>query len=71
VGRLSLTLLSLLFSILHSGYLYGLGSAVGSTAAQPNSIATFNSAAGSDSPLITNVSTTPNGKLNSFQKINL
>ncbi|KAF9121930.1 CCR4-NOT transcription complex subunit 7 [Mortierella sp. 14UC] len=39
------------------GYLYGLGSAVGSTAAQPvNSIATFNSAAGNDSPLITNAS---------------
>jgi hypothetical protein len=52
----------------YSGYLYGLGSAVGSTAAQPNSIATFNSAAGNDSPLITNQSAAPNGKPNSFQK---
>ncbi|KAG0327605.1 CCR4-NOT transcription complex subunit 7 [Dissophora globulifera] len=50
------------------GYLYGLGSAVGSTATQPNSLATFNSAAGNDSPLITNQSTAQNGKAGSFQK---
>ncbi|KAG0304558.1 CCR4-NOT transcription complex subunit 8 [Linnemannia gamsii] len=52
------------------GYLYGLGSAVGSTAAQPpNSIAAFNSAAGSDSPLITSASAgLANGKLNGFHK---
>ncbi|KAG0276052.1 CCR4-NOT transcription complex subunit 7 [Linnemannia exigua] len=50
------------------GYLYGLGSAVGSSAAQPNSIASFNSAAGNDSPLITNQSTAPNGKIGSFHK---
>lgn len=55
-------------SIIYSGYLYGLGSAVGSSAAQPNSIATFNSAAGNDSPLITNLSAATNGKVNSFQK---
>ncbi|KAF9332271.1 CCR4-NOT transcription complex subunit 7 [Linnemannia elongata] len=52
------------------GYLYGLGSAVGSTATQPpNSIAAFNSAAGSDSPLITNASAgLANSKPNGFQK---
>jgi len=49
-----------------SGYLYGLGSAVGSAAAQPNSLATFNAAAGNDSPLIANQFAAPNGK--PFQK---
>ncbi|KAF9364307.1 CCR4-NOT transcription complex subunit 7 [Mortierella sp. NVP85] len=44
------------------GYLYGLGSAV-SSASQPNSMASFNSAAGNDSPLIGHMSAgSTNGK---------
>lgn len=53
------------------GYLYGLGSAVSSSASQPNSMASFNSAAGNDDSFTTYLSAnSANGKaINSTHRV--